>query len=87
MSVFVHLVPSIVRSAIATTSLAVIGSFWGRAQTELLSGTRSNKRIELANAMFEYLEIFHNRQRRHSVLRLLTQIEFGNVRFTPQPVA
>jgi hypothetical protein len=23
-------------------------------------------RIELANAIFEYLEIFHNRQRRHS---------------------
>jgi len=25
-------------------------------------------RLELANAIFEYLEIFHNRQRRHSAL-------------------
>ena len=33
-------------------------------QTELLNRKRWKMRIELANAMFEYLEIFHNRQRR-----------------------
>jgi ParB/RepB/Spo0J family partition protein len=33
-------------------------------------------RVELANALFEYLEIFHNRQRRHSALRMLTPVEF-----------
>jgi transposase InsO family protein len=32
--------------------------------------------MELANAIFEYLEIFHNRQRRHSPLQMLTPIEF-----------
>ncbi|MFJ6263315.1 IS3 family transposase [Rhodococcus erythropolis] len=43
--------------------------------------------MELANAMLEYLEIFHNRQRRHSALGMLTPIEFENVHFTHQPVA
>ena len=32
--------------------------------------------IELANAIFEYFEIFHNRQRRHSKLGYRTPIEF-----------
>ncbi|ORI25477.1 hypothetical protein BJI47_02135 [Rhodococcus sp. 1168] len=40
-----------------------------------------------AHTMFEYLEIFHNRQRRHSALGMLTPIEFENVRFTHQPVS
>ncbi len=31
---------------------------------------------ELANAIFERLEIFHNRQRRHSSLDMLTPVEF-----------
>jgi putative transposase len=30
------------------------------------------------NAIFEYLEVFHNRQRRHSSLGMLTPIEFEN---------
>jgi transposase InsO family protein len=37
-------------------------------QTELLDRRRWKTRVELANAIFEYLEIFHNRQRRHSAL-------------------
>jgi transposase InsO family protein len=32
----------------------------------------------LANAIFEYLEIWHNRQRRHSRLGMLAPIEFEN---------
>jgi len=55
---------------------AVIESFWGRMQTELLNRRRWRTRLELANAMFEYLEIFHNRQRRHSALGMLTPTEF-----------
>ncbi|WP_157457167.1 IS3 family transposase [Cellulomonas fimi] len=57
---------------------AVIESFWSRMQVELLSRRRWRTRIELANAMFEYLEIFHNRQRRHSSIGWLTPIEFEN---------
>jgi transposase InsO family protein len=55
---------------------AVIESFWGRVQTELLNRRRWTTRIELANALFEYLEIFHNRRRRHSALGMLTPIEY-----------
>jgi putative transposase len=51
-------------------------SFWGRMQTELLNRRRWRTRIELANAIFEYLEIFHNRQRRHSALDMLSPIEY-----------
>lgn len=55
---------------------AVIESFWGRMQTELLNRKRWNTRVELASAMFEYVEVFHNRQRRHSSIGMLTPIEY-----------
>lgn len=55
---------------------ALMESFWGRMQTELLNRRRWNTRLEPANAIFEYLEIFHNRQRRHSSLGMLTPIEY-----------
>src|SRR5262245_23039988 len=51
----------------------MIESFWGGMPTELLSRYRWTTRIELANAIFEYLEIFHNRQRRYNALGMLTQ--------------
>ena len=47
---------------------AVMEAFWSRMQVELLDRKRWSTRVELANAMFEYLEIFHNRKRRHSSL-------------------
>lgn len=55
---------------------AMIESFWSRMQVELLDRHRWLTRVELANAIFEYLGIFHNRQRRHSALEMLTPIEF-----------
>lgn len=55
---------------------AVIESFWSRMQVELLDRRRWQTRMELANAIFEYLEIFHNRQRRHSAIGWLTPVEF-----------
>ena len=58
---------------------AVIESFWSRMQVELLDRQRWRTRVELANAIFEYLEIFHNRQRRHSALGMLTPVEFEAV--------
>jgi putative transposase len=57
---------------------AMIEAFWSRMQVELLDRCRWKTRVELANAIFEYLEIFHNRQRRHSALGMLTPIEFEN---------
>lgn len=55
---------------------AVMESFWSRMQVELLDRKRWRTRVELANAIFEYLEIFHNRQRRHSALGMLSPVEF-----------
>jgi putative transposase len=57
---------------------AMIESFWSRMQVELLDRHRWRTRVELANAIFDYLEIFHNRQRRHSSLGMLTPIAFEN---------
>jgi putative transposase len=55
---------------------AVIESFWGRMQTELLNRKRWTTRVELANAIFEYIKGFHNRRRRHSALDWHTPLEF-----------
>lgn len=55
---------------------SMIESFWSRMQVELLDRKKWNTRLELANAIFEYLEIWHNRKRRHSQLGWLTPIEF-----------
>jgi putative transposase len=55
---------------------AMMEAFWSRMQVELLDTRRWKTRVELANAIFEYLEVFHNRRRRHSSLGMLTPIEF-----------
>ena len=59
---------------------AMIESFWSRMQIELLNRRRWNTRIELANALFEYLEIWHDiwhdRRRRHSAPDWRTPLEF-----------
>ena len=58
---------------------SMIESFWSRMQVELLNRRKWKTRVELANAMFDYLEIWHNRQRRHSQLSMLTPIEFERI--------
>ena len=45
-----------------------------------------NARVELASAMFDYIDVFHNRQRRHSALGMLPPIEF-EARRTPTTAA
>jgi putative transposase len=45
-------------------------------QTELLNRQRRNTRLELATAIFEYIEGFHTRIRRHSALGWKTPQEF-----------
>ncbi len=51
-------------------------SFWSSMQIELLNRKRWKTRVELANAIFEFIEIFYNRQRRHSALGYRTPIEY-----------
>ena len=66
---------------------AVVESFWGRMQVELLNRRRWKTRVDLSNAIFEYLEIFHNRKRRHSALGMRTPIEFEKMHTYPSEVA
>lgn len=61
-------------------------AFWARMQTELLNRRKWRTRLELSNAIFEYLEIFHNRKRRHSALGMLTPAEYETLH-NPQPRA
>ena len=62
---------------------AMIEAFWSRMQVELLNTRRWKTRVELANAIFEYIEIFHNRRRRHSSLGMRTPIEYELLNTTP----
>lgn len=55
---------------------AVAESFWARMQTELLDRQRWRTRVELANAIFEYIEGFYNRRRRHSALDYMSPKQF-----------
>ncbi|WP_438295874.1 IS3 family transposase [Streptomyces sp. HUAS TT7] len=56
--------------------MLVGGCFGARGQVELLHRRRWRTRMELSTALFEYLEIFHNRQRRHSALGMLGPVEY-----------
>lgn len=58
---------------------AMMESFWSSMQIELLNRRRWKTRVELANAIFDYIEIFHNRQRRHSALGYHTPTEYENL--------
>jgi transposase InsO family protein len=51
-------------------------SFWSTMQIELLDRKRWKTRIELSNAIFDFIEIFHNRRRRHSQIGYVSPIEF-----------
>lgn len=66
---------------------AVAEAFWARIQVELLNRKKWRTRLELANAIFEYPEVFHNRQRRHSALGMRTPIEYEMLHQTRRSVA
>lgn len=55
---------------------AMIESFWGRMQVELLNRKRWKTRIELAAAIHDYIELWHNTRRRHSALGMLAPTEY-----------
>jgi putative transposase len=54
---------------------AMVEAFWGRMQVELLNRHRWKTRIELATAIHDYIEQFHNTRRRHSALGMRTPAE------------
>ena len=55
---------------------AVAESFFATLQTELLDRGPWPTRQMLKSAIFEYIEAFYNRRRRHSALGYLSPAEF-----------
>jgi putative transposase len=47
---------------------AYVESFFGKLKTELVHGERYRSRLEARLSIFEYVEVFYNRKRRHSAL-------------------
>lgn len=62
---------------------AMMELFWSTMQIELLNCRKRKTRIELANAIFEYIKAIYNRRRRHSALEYATPNEHDLAR-TPQ---
>lgn len=56
----------------AKTYNAVVESFFATLERELLDGRVFEDRQAARTAIFEYVEVFYNRQRRHSTLGDLT---------------
>jgi putative transposase len=55
---------------------AMVESFWARMQTELLNTRKWKTRVELSSAIFDWVEAFYNRVRRHSALGMLSPITY-----------
>jgi transposase InsO family protein len=47
---------------------AYMESFFGTLKTELVHGERYQNRLQARLSIFEYVEVFYNRIRRHSAL-------------------
>jgi putative transposase len=56
---------------------AVAESFFASLQTELLDRHHWTTRKQLAQAIFEWIEVFYNQQRRHSTLGMLTPVTYA----------
>ena len=55
---------------------AVAESFFGTLEIELIEGADWQTRAEARTAIFEFVEVWYNRRRRHSSLGYLTPAEF-----------
>jgi putative transposase len=55
---------------------AVVESFWGTLKTECTTRYQFASRQQAQTIIFDYLEIFYNRQRLHSTLGYLSPLEF-----------
>jgi len=58
---------------------AVMASFFSTLRKELVHHRRYQTREEAKRDIFDYIEIFYNRQRLHSSLGYLTPVEYENL--------
>lgn len=61
---------------------AMMESFWGTLQLEVLDTKKWRTRDELANAIFEWIECWYNPIRRHSSIGMHSPVDFENL-YTP----
>lgn len=66
---------------------APMESFWGTLKTELIHQRRYSTRQCAQQEITEYIEIFYNRQRRHSRLRYLSPAAFAQQYYRTQQSA
>ncbi|MGA9493974.1 MAG: IS3 family transposase [Mycobacterium sp.] len=66
---------------------AMIESFFGSMQIELLDRRSWSTRAELATAIFEYIEAFYNPVRRHSALDYRSPIDYERLHTTTPTAA
>ena len=69
------LIPSMSRSGNCYDN-AYVESFFGTLKTELVHGERYRSRLEARLSIFEYVEVFYNRQRSHSALGYRTPEQY-----------
>jgi transposase InsO family protein len=66
---------------------ALIESFWSTMQRELLDRQHWTSRVELASAIFEWIEGWYNPRRRHTSLGMLAPHEFETLHTVAVPAA
>jgi putative transposase len=62
---------------------AVAETFFATLKKELVHRRSWPSRLELQSAVFEYIEAFYNRQRRHSTLGMLSPVAYEQLRLSP----
>ena len=64
---------------------AMMESFWGTMQLELLDSRTWKSRDELATAIFEWIECWYNPKRRHSRIGMHSPATFESLHSPPHP--
>ena len=62
---------------------AVAETFFATLKKELINRRPWPSRLELQSAVFEYIEAFYNRRRRHSTLGMLSPAAYEQLRLSP----
>jgi putative transposase len=65
---------------------AMMESFWGTMQLELLDSRKWETRGELAQAIFEWIECWYNPNRRHSSIGMHSPVTFDGMHTPPDSV-
>jgi putative transposase len=65
---------------------AVAETFFATLKNELVNRRSWPSRLELQSAVFEYIEAFYNRQRRHSTLGMVSPAEYEQTQTTARSI-